>query len=56
MNTSRFENKVIFITGGTSGIGLATAIQFALEGAGTIIVSGRRKSTKVLPTKWHKNP
>ena len=36
--------KVIFITGGTSGIGLATAVQFALAGAAHIIVVGRRKS------------
>lgn len=40
----RFQNKLIFITGGTSGIGLATAAQFALEGAAHIIVCGRRES------------
>jgi NAD(P)-dependent dehydrogenase (short-subunit alcohol dehydrogenase family) len=43
-NQSRFQDKVVFISGGTSGIGLATAVQFALEGAAHIIVSGRRKS------------
>lgn len=43
----RFANKVIFITGGTSGIGLATAVQFALEGAAHVIVCGRRES------KWN---
>lgn len=47
MDTSRFQDKVVFITGGTSGIGLATAAQFALEGAAHIIVCGRRKS------KWN---
>lgn len=40
----RFQDKVVFISGGTSGIGLATAIQFALEGAAHIVVCGRRKS------------
>jgi NAD(P)-dependent dehydrogenase (short-subunit alcohol dehydrogenase family) len=38
-----FENKVVLITGGTSGIGRATAIAFAREGA-TVVVSGRRKA------------
>jgi NAD(P)-dependent dehydrogenase (short-subunit alcohol dehydrogenase family) len=43
-NGPRFANKVIFITGGTSGIGLATAVQFALAGAAHVIVCGRRES------------
>jgi NAD(P)-dependent dehydrogenase (short-subunit alcohol dehydrogenase family) len=42
-NQNRFQDKVIFITGGTSGIGLATAAEFALEGA-NVIVCGRRES------------
>jgi len=37
-----FENKVVLITGGTSGIGRATALAFAREGA-SVVVSGRRK-------------
>ena len=37
-----FENKVVLITGGTSGIGRATAIAFAREGA-KVVISGRRK-------------
>jgi NAD(P)-dependent dehydrogenase (short-subunit alcohol dehydrogenase family) len=37
-----FENKVVLITGGTSGIGRATAVAFAREGA-KVVVSGRRK-------------
>ncbi len=40
----RFQDKVILITGGTSGIGLATAAAFASEGAAHIIVCGRRES------------
>ena len=43
-NKKRFQDNVVFITGGTSGIGLATAVQFALQGAAHIIVCGRRKS------------
>src|SRR5271167_4449071 len=38
-----FENKIVLITGGTTGIGRATAIAFAKEGA-TVVVSGRRKA------------
>jgi dehydrogenase/reductase SDR family member 7B len=37
----RFENKVVWITGASSGIGKALAIAFANEGA-RIILSGRR--------------
>ena len=36
----RFENKIAVVTGGGSGIGLATAKAFAAEGA-TIIIAGR---------------
>src|SRR5271168_456004 len=36
----RFANKIVVITGGTSGIGLAAARQFIKEGA-TVVVSGR---------------
>ncbi|MES2217567.1 MAG: SDR family oxidoreductase [Pseudomonadota bacterium] len=51
-NKSRFQDKVIFISGGTSGIGLATAVQFALAGAKHIIVCGRRKSKWVDAQKY----
>jgi NAD(P)-dependent dehydrogenase (short-subunit alcohol dehydrogenase family) len=37
----KFENKVVVVTGGTSGIGLATAKHFAAEGA-SVFITGRR--------------
>ena len=37
----QFQGKIVLITGGTSGIGEATAIQFANEGA-KVIITGRR--------------
>jgi NAD(P)-dependent dehydrogenase (short-subunit alcohol dehydrogenase family) len=39
---NRFENKVVVVTGGTSGIGLATAKAFAAEGA-SVFITGRRQ-------------
>ncbi|PMV25372.1 MULTISPECIES: SDR family NAD(P)-dependent oxidoreductase [unclassified Pseudomonas] len=40
---SKLNGKIAVVTGGNSGIGLATAIRFAAEGAQVVIV-GRRQS------------
>ncbi len=41
---SRFENKVVLVFGGNSGIGLAAALAFASEGA-LVVITGRDAQT-----------
>ena len=41
---NRYTNKTVLVTGGNSGIGLATAIQFAREGA-RVVITGRDQAT-----------
>jgi NAD(P)-dependent dehydrogenase (short-subunit alcohol dehydrogenase family) len=52
---NRFEGKTILVTGGTSGIGLATAARLADEGARVIVTGSRassiEKAKKVLNEK-----
>ena len=42
MRTNFCENKVALVTGGTSGIGKATALAFANAGA-KVVLTGRRE-------------
>src|ERR1700722_13446520 len=42
MNMFNYANKIVLITGGTSGIGKATALAFAQAGA-KIVLTGRRE-------------
>jgi NAD(P)-dependent dehydrogenase (short-subunit alcohol dehydrogenase family) len=41
---NRYANKTVLVTGGNSGIGLATAVQFAREGA-RVVITGRDEAT-----------
>jgi len=41
---NRFTNKTVLVIGGNSGIGLATAIQYAKEGA-RVVITGRDQAT-----------
>ncbi len=41
--TKKLDGKIALVTGGTSGLGLATAKRFVAEGA-TVVVTGRRQA------------
>ena len=43
---SRFEGKVALVTGGGSGIGQATALKFASEGASVVIGNRNEEAGK----------
>ena len=44
--TLRLEGKIALVTGASSGLGKATAIKFAKEGATVICASRRKKETE----------
>ena len=50
--TGRFEGRVAFVTGATSGIGRATALAFAREGASVVVADiateGNRETARVV--------
>ncbi|UPG88556.1 glucose 1-dehydrogenase [Luteibacter aegosomaticola] len=48
--SKRFEGKVVVVTGGSEGIGLATAKRFATEGA-HVYITGRRQEALDTATK-----
>lgn len=52
---STLKNKVALITGGNSGIGLATAIRFHKEGAKVIITGRRQEALDEIDAKGHEN-
>lgn len=43
MEIKLFEGKIVLVTGGTSGIGRATAVAFGKEGA-TVVIAARREN------------
>lgn len=52
MKNNNFKGKVAFVTGAASGIGRATAIAFALEGASVVVADisekGSHETTKII--------
>ncbi|KKM02779.1 hypothetical protein LCGC14_1780990, partial [marine sediment metagenome] len=54
MNNKDFKNKVVIITGASSGIGEASAIQFAKKGANIVLVARRKEKLLVVEKKISK--
>jgi NAD(P)-dependent dehydrogenase (short-subunit alcohol dehydrogenase family) len=51
---SALENKVVIVTGGSSGIGRAAALSFAKQGA-KVLITGRRAAALKKTVAEHKN-
>jgi len=51
---NKFKNKVIIITGASSGIGEACAYEFANQGAKVVLASRREKELKIVEDKIRK--
>jgi NAD(P)-dependent dehydrogenase (short-subunit alcohol dehydrogenase family) len=49
----KFTGKVAVITGGSTGMGLATAKRFIQEGMDHVFITGRRKDA--LDRRWSKS-
>lgn len=49
-----FKNKVILITGASSGIGKQTAIEFAKRGANLILVARRKNKLELIANELEK--
>jgi NAD(P)-dependent dehydrogenase (short-subunit alcohol dehydrogenase family) len=50
-----YTNKIVLVTGGTSGIGKATALAFAAAGAKVVITGRREKEGADVAAKITKN-
>ena len=49
-----FKNKVVIITGASSGIGEATAIKFSKKGANVVLVARRKEKLLEVQKKTFK--
>lgn len=56
MTMQRFKGKTVFITGGTNGMGFATARRFINEGASVIITAGAAKQSARRWKSWALRP